>query len=348
MIRTRELAFGGVAIGLALVYLVAAGRVAPVLAPGASPTPTPTKPVSFVPIPTGPKVNGTIVFTLRGDIYVLAGGGYSPLTSEGRSHQPTLSADGTTVLFARIESIDGKRVVDGQVVPAQLRFSNVVRKDAKGGAEAVVLNGLTKQPTGFHDVVWFDSPALSPDGKRVAVVTDSGAGASDLALFDASSGKEAARLSQGSNLADPSWSPDGKTLAVTSYTLGSARILLVPADGRAPTPLKVPGDAEAYRPSYSRDGAWITYTLRHDGRNDLHAVEIAGGKDVALTSDGHSWNGVFSPDGKELSFLREDGGVIDLYFMEVADALKGGAPKAAVKLTHGEGIDGASRPAWGP
>jgi Tol biopolymer transport system component len=70
-------------------------------------------------------------------------------------------------------------------------------------------------------------------------------------------------------------------------------------------------------------------------------------KDIALTSDGQSWNGVFSPDGKQMAFLREKDGVIDLYSMDLGEALTGGSSKSAVKLTRGEGIDGASRPAWG-
>ena len=45
----------------------------------------------------------------------------------------------------------------------------------------------------------------------------------------------------------------------------------MPSDGKAATPLAVKGaTGEAYRPSYSPDGAWITYTLRHEGRNDVH------------------------------------------------------------------------------
>ena len=83
------------------------------------------------------------------------------------------------------------------------------------------------------------------------------------------------------------------------------------------------------------------------GKNDIHAVQVTGGKDVALTGDGKSWNGVFSPDGKQLAFLREQSGVIDLYFMDLGDALSGGSPRNATKLTRGEGIDGTSRPAWG-
>jgi len=198
-----------------------------------------------------------------------------------------------------------------------------------------VLTGLlVSAPSGFHTVAWFTGPALSPDGKQFAVTTDAASGTSDLELFDARTGKRASLLSEGSNLADPAWSPDGKMIAVTSYTLGEPRVLLVPSDGRAAAPLAIKGTTgESYRPSYSPDGVWITYTLRHDGRNDVHAVVVKTGQDVALTADGKSWNSVFSPDGRQIAFLRESGGLIDLYAMDVAEALLGGPLHAAVKLT---------------
>lgn len=343
-LRPREVAFAIFAIVLVVAYVSIGSRLAPAFTPASSPTPTPTKPVGRVSTPT---VNGTIVFAIRGDVYVLANGGYMPLTSEGRSHEPSVSPDGRTVLFARTEEIDGKRSVDGQIVPAQLRFSNVVRKDSTGGAETVLVNGLVKVTSGFHEVTWFDSPVQSPDGKRVAVVVDGGNGYSDLELFDAQTGKQMSRLSEGSNLADPAWSPDGKTVVVTSYTLGNPRLLIVPIDGRASIAMKIASEGEPYRPSFSPDGGWVLYTLRHDGKNDLHAAQVVGTKDIALTNDGKSWNGVFSPDGRQAAFLRERDGVIDLYVMDLADALSGGSPKGATKLTRGEGIDGASRPSWG-
>jgi Tol biopolymer transport system component len=347
--RSRELVFAGVAAVLLVLYLGVGMRFGPAFIPPSSPTPTPTKPVTLVTLPpeASVTVSGTIAFALRGDVYVLSGKGYVPLTSDGRSHQPSISTDGRTVFFSRIEEIDGKRLVDGQVVPAHLRFSNVVSRSSAGGSERVLVNGLEKRADGFHLVTWFDSPTVSPDGKRVAVVADNGEGYSDLTLYDAQTGKLVVPLSQGSNLADPAWSPDGKTIVVTSYTLGDPRLLLVPADGRASIPLTT-ADGEPYRASYSPDGAWLVYTLRHDNRNDLHALQMTGThRDIALTDDGASWNGVFSPDGKQMAFLREKDGVIDVYSMDLGDALTGGSPKSAIKLTRGEGIDGASRPAWG-
>jgi hypothetical protein len=91
------------------------------------------------------------------------------------------------------------------------------------------------------------------------------------------------------------------------------------------------------------------YTLRHPkGGNDVHAVELKTGKDLALTTDGHSWNGVFDPTGTWIAFLRDTNGVIDLYAMELGSMLLAGAgsPRSPIKLTRGEGVDGASRPMW--
>ena len=344
--HSRELVFGVIAIALVIGYGVLGSRAAPLVLPAGSPTPTPTKPVSPVP---APQVPGILAFTLRGDVYMLRDGNYVSVTSDARSIQPNLSADGRTLLFVRAEAINGKRTVDGQITPAILRYSDIVKKDPSGGAESIVLSGLrTESPGGFHIVAWHNTPSLSPDGKRLAVVTDAGDGQPALEVYDLQTGKLSALLTQGSNLADSTWSPDGKTIAVTSYTLGQPRILLVAANGSLAVPLGIKGaTGESYRPSYSPDGVWITYTLRHDGRNDVHAVEVLTGKDVPLTSDGKSWNSVFSPDGKQIAFLRESGGVIDLYAMDVTEALVGGPARAAVKLTRGEGIDGDSRPAWG-
>ena len=147
----------------------------------------------------------------------------------------------------------------------------------------------------------------------------------------------------------PAVSPDGTTIVVTSYDRGQPQLLLKAADTRPSVPVMGIPAGEPYRASYSPDGKWLVYTLRHDdGRtNDVHAVEISTGKDVALTSDGVSWNGVFSPDGRQIAYLHAEGFTIDLWVRDVGDALSGRSPGQPFKVTHGEGVDGASRPAWG-
>lgn len=343
--RVRDLIFGTLAVVLLVGYIALGQRVSPFLLTGAAATPTPPRPTGQVAAPT---VGGTIAFILRGDVFVLRGGKYASLTEEGRSQTPALTADGQTLYFARVEEIDGKRQVDGQIVNARLGYTNIVRKSSSGGAEDVVVNGLVRSANGFHQVHWYLAPALSADGKKLAVIEADPDGSADLVVYDLAT-KKPSVLSQGADWADPAWSPDGKSIVVTAYDNGEPTLLLKPVDGVARSaPLKGLPDGEPYRPSFSPDGKWLVYTLRHDGKNDLHAYEMATSRDVALTSDGQSWNPAFSPDGSQIAFLRATSFTVDLWILDLGAALTtGGAPKGSQKITNGEGVNGSDRPSWG-
>ncbi|MDO8562764.1 MAG: hypothetical protein Q7S25_02860 [Candidatus Limnocylindria bacterium] len=349
-LRTRELIFSAVAVVLLAVYGALGARFLPALLATGALAPTPSKPVE--PVAVSLALPGRLAFVLRGDVYVLAGGAYRPATADGRSIQPALSGDGGSLVFARVETLSGKRIVDAQLVPAELGFTRIVRKPTAGGAEELLVEGLhARAQNGIHPVSWYLSPALSPDGKQLALTEDDGNGASDLEVIDLSTpGRRPVTIfSDGQQLADPAWSPDGRTIAVTTYNTDTAGIILWPADRKTePQRLRKLPEGDAYRPSFSPDGRWLVYTLRRPEGNDVHAFELATGRDIALTTDGRSWNGVLSPDGKWLAYLRADRSTIDLWAMELGGALapSGGAPKEPKKLTRGEGVDGDSRPAW--
>jgi Tol biopolymer transport system component len=346
-VRLRDLIFGGLAVVLLVGYIVLGQRVSPLLLPGAAATPTPPRPTGKV---AAPAHGGTVAFILRGDVFVLAGGHYASHTEEGRSQTPAVSPDGQTLYFARTEQIDGKSQVDGAVVNARLGYSDIIRKPTGGGPDEILLSGLTKAASGFHQVKWYLAPAPSPDGKRLAVIQASPAGTSELLLLDLTNPKRApSALSNGADWTDPAWSPDGKTIVVTAYDNGAPALLLKPADGvTRSTPITGLPDGDPYRPTFSPDGKWIVYTLRHDGKNDLHAFQIATSRDIALTSDGQSWNPAVAPDGSQLAFLRSASFTIDLWIMDLGGVLTtGGAPKGTQKMTNGEGVDGANRPSWG-
>jgi Tol biopolymer transport system component len=324
------------------VWLVAAIRVWPAIAPAprATPTPRPSGDVEVV------RLAGRVAVSAGGEVFVIADGRMTRIGSGAGRHDPALSADGTKIAFTLDQNIDGNRVFDGQTVPAHLAYSNVVWRNTSGGAEETLVNGLQKRdPTGFHVVEFESQPAWSPDGAAVAFISDGGAGA-ELQIITLAT-KRIAMLSQGSVLADPAWAPDGKTIAVTTYTQGTPALLLVAVDGRSPGErLRIAREGEVYRPSYSPDGKWIVATLRSTRGNDLVAVEVATTRVVDLTSDGKSWGGVFSPDGTQVAFLREHDGGIDLFAIDVREALAGGSPKAGQQVTRDGRLDGTSRPSW--
>ncbi|OLC52670.1 MAG: hypothetical protein AUH85_16400 [Chloroflexi bacterium 13_1_40CM_4_68_4] len=339
----KDAAFGAVGIALAVVWIVAAIRVWPAIAPAArsSPTPRPSGAVDVV------RLDGRVAVSAGGEIFVIRDARMNSVGGGLGRHDPALSADGSRLAFTLDQNIDGNRVFDGQTVPAHLAYSNLMSSSTSGqGAEEMLVNGLQRrEASGFHVVEFESQPAWSPDAAAIAFISDGGAGA-DLQVLTLAT-KRLATLSQGSILADPAWSPDGKTIAVTTYTQGTPGILFVSADGRSQSErLKIARDGDVYRPSYSPDGKWILATLRSDRGNDLVAVEVATARVVDLTSDGKSWAGVFSPDGTQIAFLREHDAAIDLFAMDVKDALAGGTVKAAQQVTHDGRLDGTSRPSW--
>ena len=341
--RLKDATFGAVAAVLALVWIVAAVRVWPAIAPGPRATTTPRS-SSAVEVP---RLTGRLALAAGGDVFLLQDGRMSPVATGGGRRDPALAPDGSRVAYSVQTSIDGKRLTqDGQVVPAHLDYASVATRSTTGGVEEVLVNGLQRRdPNGLHVVEFETQPAWSPDGSQIAFISDGGGGA-DLQILSLAT-KRIATLSQGSVLEDPSWSPDGKTVAVTTYSAGSPGVLLVPADGKAARKLEIAHNGDAYRASYSPDGRWLLVTLRTDRGNDLVAVELATDRAVDLTMDGKSWAGVFSPDGSSVAFLREHQGQIDLFVLDVGKTLgAGAAPKDAQQITRDGRLDGTARPSW--
>ncbi len=165
-------------------------------------------------------------------------------------------------------------------------------------------------------------PAVSPDGTRVAFAWDGGReGPTDLYLKMVGS-EDRLRLTEndGSNRA-PVWSPDGARLAYVRTRDGVCDLMTVSAVGGAPRRL-APCASRRARVSWSPDGNWLAVTRPfgrsgHSGRIGL--VSLAGGPARDLTDEEGDFTDsspAFSPDGREIAFLRwRTGNVGDLHVM---------------------------------
>jgi dipeptidyl aminopeptidase/acylaminoacyl peptidase len=110
---------------------------------------------------------------------------------------------------------------------------------------------------------WVSSPALSPDGRRIASVVattsvDSNATTSSIWL-------DGAPLTNGSRDSAPTWSPDGRSLAFASdrsETKGVATLHVIPVDrpGETRRLCEMPDGLDDL--SWSPDGVWIAFTSR--------------------------------------------------------------------------------------
>ena len=131
----------------------------------------------------------------------------------------------------------------GRIVFTSRRDGNneIYVMDADGGNQ----ENLTNHPAYDADPDW------SPDGTKIAFVSDRNDDRTQIYVMDAD-GKNVIRLTDGRGWkGDPDWSPDGKKIA---FSVGDY-IAVMDADGRNREKL----EDEARHPSWSPDGEQIAF-----------------------------------------------------------------------------------------
>jgi len=178
----------------------------------------------------------------------------------------------------------------------------------------VVGDAIPKQIT--RDTFYKQGPAWSPDGQKLAYVSDKD-GIENVYLLDLASGKERA-LSPSKSEAQifPAWSPDGKWIAFQNQ---AGATLLANVESGSVKPL-APATFFPGRPSFSSDGKTVAiatvkpYSHRfREGTSSILTVDIATGKTewsapapfesiTTRTEDGP----IYSPNGREIAFVMDD------------------------------------------
>ncbi|MEM9599140.1 MAG: protein kinase, partial [Acidobacteriota bacterium] len=207
-------------------------------------------------------------------------------------------------------------------------------------------SGTTRNLTGDHP--GFDgNPVISPDGERVAFVSDRGGGGIYSISVLGGPAVEIAPVrllpSTEARIWIPSlaFSPDGSVLA-HSGTFLDPGLFLVDAEGGEPRRIELVDDGSATQPSWSPDGGRLAYaSVTGTGTSvaSLWTLPVAGGTPTRLTR-GTSLDiqPVWSSEGDRIYFLSDRGGSSDVWWLEVdADGAPASEPRA---LTSGIGIGG--------
>jgi Tol biopolymer transport system component len=153
----------------------------------------------------------------------------------------------------------------------------------------------------------FDSsPRFSPDGKRVAFISDrSGTYQIWICHPDGSNLHQLTSLGKGHLAWYLPWSPDSRRLTFYWHGEGSREVYSISADGGAPQRLTTTPSQHAKgsaNSSWSIDGRWILFDrAAGDRRGGVWKVPASGGDPVQLITDG--WSPVESPDGRFVYYL---------------------------------------------
>ena len=250
-----------------------------------------------------------ILYTGNGKIFVTTLGGESktvPFQAKFQLNRPAykhrqLDFDTTTA-----------RQVKGIVTPALSPDGNRVVFEALNQLWVMDIGGKPRPLT--NDNYYKQSPAWSPDGKKIAYSSDK-AGTADIYILDlvTKSERRVTSLADSAEI-EPAWSPDGKKLAfqkdATTYTVDLA-------SGEIKEAIKAtyePGKA-----SWSANGKTIAlaalrpYSRRfREGTNLIETVDLATGK-VTFTEPApyksittRSVDGpIYSPDGSQMAFVMD-------------------------------------------
>ncbi|MGC3957708.1 MAG: hypothetical protein QM813_07090 [Verrucomicrobiota bacterium] len=156
------------------------------------------------------------------------------------------------------------------------------------------------------------SPAVSPDGKRVAMIL-SKSGTVDLYVGDVD-GSSLKRLTKSrEDESSPCWSPDGQWICFAGKIDGRRALYRIPAAGGEPTRIST-GVSNPTEPDCSPDGKWIAFTQQRRGGFDICVVPAGGGSATVLAEgEDPSW----APNSRTLIYARRDGSGRRLSMLDV-------------------------------
>lgn len=163
-------------------------------------------------------------------------------------------------------------------------------------------------------------PSLSPDGTKVAFLSELEFLDVELYVANAETGEVIRRLQRGTAF-DPhfgsiryinsagTWSPDSRRFAFSALRGGSDVLVIINAErGGRVSEFRIPNVSEIANPTWSPDGQTIVVSGLRGGFTDLYAVNARTGEARQLTNDRFAdMQPSFSPDGRTVAFTTDRG-----------------------------------------
>jgi len=156
------------------------------------------------------------------------------------------------------------------------------------------------------------APTISPDGKKVAFISDRGNWEA-IYVMDVETEKIQSRVLESGHLAEyesfntfkswMNWSPDGRYLSLATQKQGRDVIQILDVEKEKVVETLDPGVEAIASASFSPDGKSLVFSAVDSGRSDLWMMERESKKVTRLTNDKfQDDNPTFSPNGQFIAF----------------------------------------------
>ncbi|HUR91501.1 MAG TPA: protein kinase, partial [Gemmatimonadaceae bacterium] len=193
------------------------------------------------------------------------------------------------------------------------------------------------------DPAWrgtFNTPSLSPDGKKVAVSIAAGT-RTDIWVKQLDRGPSLKLTFEGTENIYPGWTPDGRNITYQSNASTPVGIWTKRADGSAQAFLQIQAKADLAASLWSRDGKWLVYrsSVNVAGAGDILAIRpgVDSAPNVLMATPFAELDPALSPDGKWLAYVSNETGRHEVYVVPFPNVATAKWPIST---------SGGSQPAW--
>jgi eukaryotic-like serine/threonine-protein kinase len=172
-------------------------------------------------------------------------------------------------------------------------------------------------------------PAWTPDGRRVIFASTRDGGTYNLFWQAADGSGNAERLTKSALGQFPyRTTPDGKQLVIQEADRASVNINLLSLDGQNRTTPLLATAANEQTAAVSSDSRWIAYGSDESGRSEVYVRPFPKtGDGRRQVSTGGGGGPIWMSSGRELSYVRQNGSMLEVWVVPMKDGAADGAPQ---------------------